>query len=286
MAPGAPDFLVVGHVVQDLLPDGSWRLGGAASYAALLARNLGLKTAVLTACAADLPLAELLPEIEQRVVPSRRTTRFRNVYEGGRRTQWAPSRAAPLTVESLPDEWRESGIVFLAPVAGEVDARLAAAFSQARLVGAGAQGWLRRIAVDDRVEALPADAWDAAAVLENVQALFVSDEDVSVEEAPRALAEWAAQMDVLAFTRGYGGADVCYRGDWRRVGAAKANPVDLTGAGDTFAAGFLVRYAECGDPWEATRFGAAAAALVIEAVGVSGVPGREAVDRRLRVVDK
>jgi sugar/nucleoside kinase (ribokinase family) len=88
-------------------------------------------------------------------------------------------------------------------------------------------------------------------------------------------------VDVLAFTRGYGGADVCYQGEWRRFDAFPANPVDLTGAGDTFAAGFLARFAETGDPWEATRFGAAAASLVIEGVGVDGVPARAEVEGRL-----
>ena len=48
-----------------------------------------------------------------------------------------------------------------------------------------------------------------------------------------------------------------------------------------FATGFLVRYAETGDPWEATRFASCAASLVIEGVGVDGVPTREAIDARL-----
>jgi sugar/nucleoside kinase (ribokinase family) len=90
-------------------------------------------------------------------------------------------------------------------------------------------------------------------------------------------------VDVVAFTRGYGGADVCFRGEWRRFEAFPAQPVDLTGAGDVFAAGFLACYAETGDPWEATRYGSAAASLVIEGVGVEGVPSREAIEARLAV---
>ena len=62
-----PEFLVIGHIVQDISPQTSrneaaaWRLGGTASYAALLAARLGLRTAVLTAAAPDLPLGEALP---------------------------------------------------------------------------------------------------------------------------------------------------------------------------------------------------------------------------------
>jgi len=156
MLPGAPDFLVVGHVVQDLVAeDGggeTWRLGGAASYASLLARNLGLRTAILTACAPDLPVADLFPGIDVFAVPSERTTQMRNVYRpGGRREQWVPQRATMLTAAHLPEMWRNARIVLLGPVAGEIDQSLAQAFSADTLIGAGAQGWLRDVGADSRV---------------------------------------------------------------------------------------------------------------------------------------
>ena len=50
--------------------------------------------------------------------------------------------------------------------------------------------------------------------------------------------------------------------------AFPSEEVDATGAGDTFATGFLVRYRETGDVGEAARFGAAAASLSVEGVGV------------------
>lgn len=282
-----PDFLVVGHVVQDLVSDsGEWRLGGAVSYASLLARNLGLRTAALTSCAANVPLGELLPGVDLHIVPSQSTTQFRNVYrDDGVREQWVPQRARVLTADDLPEGWRDARIVLLGPVAGEIDESLAGAFAERSIIGIGAQGWLREIGADHRVRpVLPRD-WRATPLLEAAQALFLSDEDISLDDAPGALAEWSTHVDVVAFTRGYGGADVCHRGEWRRFDAFPASPVDLTGAGDTFAAGFLLRYAETGDPWEATRFGSAAASLVIEGVGVEGVPTREAIEARLPSAD-
>ena len=95
-----PQFLVIGHIVQDLISDSdpaSWRLGGAASFASTMARNLGLRTAVLTSASSDLPLAELLAGIDFEVVPSRRSTQMRNVYDEGPRRQFVPQRAAPLS---------------------------------------------------------------------------------------------------------------------------------------------------------------------------------------------
>jgi sugar/nucleoside kinase (ribokinase family) len=280
---GAPDFLVVGHVVQDLVSaDGDWRLGGAVSYASLLARNLGLRTAALTSCAGDIPLGALLPGVQVHVVPGDSSTQFRNVYVDGVRQQWVPHRARVLTADDVPAAWRESRIVLLGPVAGEIDDSLALAFGSRSIIGIGAQGWLREIGQDTRVRPVPPADWRASAVLHRATALFLSDEDLPLDDAPAALAEWASMVDIVAFTRGYSGADVCYRGEWRRFDAYRAEPVDLTGAGDVFAAGFLVRFAETGDPWQATQFGSAAASLAIEGIGVEAVPDRNAIEERLR----
>ena len=281
MTSGPPDFLVVGHVVQDLLPDGGWRPGGAASYAALLARNLGLRTVVLTACAEDFPLADILPGIEVSRIPSDYSTQMRNVYVDGRRTQWLPQRAPALTAEHLLAVWRAARIVLLGPVAGEIGPSLAAAFSPRTLIGAGAQGWLRDAGPDARVHPIHPRDWDAAPVLGHVDALFLSDEDIPREDARAALDEWVARVEILAFTRGAGGADICCRGEWRHIDAFPAQPLDLTGAGDVFAAAFLARYSERNDAWDAARFASASASLVIEGVGVDGVPTREAIEERL-----
>ncbi|MEO8458270.1 MAG: PfkB family carbohydrate kinase [Chloroflexota bacterium] len=208
---------------------------------------------------------------------------MRNVYpDGRRREQWMPQRATTLTADDLPEEWRSARVVLLGPVAGEIDASLAGAFSDATLVGAGAQGWLREVGADSRVRQISPGEWEAAPILQDVDALFLSDEDLSLEDAPLALAEWSSLVEVLAFTRGYDGADICYKGEWRRFDAYPAEPVDLTGAGDTFATGFLARYAETRAPWEAVRWGACAASLAIEGVGVEGMPTKDAILERLR----
>lgn len=283
-AGGTPEFLVAGHAVQDLTSDTepiAWQLGGAASYASTLASNLGLRTAVLTACAPDVPLAEMLPGIQLCRVPSETTTRFRNVYEGGHRRQSLLQQAVRLRAEHLPAEWRETPVVLLGPVVGEIDDSLAACFARS-LVGLGAQGWLREIGPDARVRPVPPSRWRDEPVLRHANAIFLSDEDVRPEDAPAALDRWRSMLETVAFTRGDGGADVCFRGEWRHIDAFPATVVDPTGAGDTFAAAFLARMWETGDPWEATRFANCAASLVIEGKGIAGVPARAAIEARLR----
>jgi len=276
-----PDFLVVGHIVQDLIPGcngEAWRLGGTASYASLLARNLGLRAAVLTAASADLPLKELLPGIDCRIVPSDCATRFRNVYSGGHRHQCAPQRAAAITPDHLPKEWRQTPIVLLGPVVGEVDETLARCFPGS-LLGVSAQGWLREIAPDTQVRPLSPSRWQAASILRSTRVLFVSDEDMPPAEATAAIVEWSPLVEIVAFTRGAGGADIGHKGRWRHIDAFPAQAVDPTGAGDVFAAAFLIRLWEAEDVWEAARF---AASMVVEGEGITAVPSRYQIEARLR----
>src|SRR5260221_873008 len=43
-----PEFLTIGHVTRDLHPDGSFSLGGTATFAALTTYRLGLVAAMVT----------------------------------------------------------------------------------------------------------------------------------------------------------------------------------------------------------------------------------------------
>ena len=281
-----PQFLVIGHTVQDLSAGQggdppAWRLGGTVSYAALLAGRLGLSTAVLTAAAGDLPIEDTLPGIEIVRAPSAHSTQIRNVYGPSGRVQYILQRAAPIGAASLPDAWRGTEIVLLGPVTGEVDEALADCFPNA-LIGVSAQGWLRDIGPDNRVRPVPPERWQADRLLKPGRVLFVSDEDLPKAHVEAVLNGWSARVEVLAFTRAERGAEVCHRGVWRRIEAFPAAAVDPTGAGDVFAAAFLIRYSESGDPWEATRFAACAASFIVESEGLANTPDRAMVEERLR----
>ncbi len=280
-----PQFLVIGHIVQDLAPDErgaapAWRLGGTVSYAALLATRLGLDTGLLTAAAPDLALEEALPGAEIVRVPSPQSTQMRNLYTAAGRLQHVPQRASPIEVGSLPDDWRRAEIVLLGPVAGEVDEALAACFPQA-VLGVSAQGWLRDIGPDRRVRPLPPQQWRAETVLRPAHVLFVSDEDLP-PPAEAVLMSWSRQVEVLVYTRAERGADMCHHGAWRHIDAFPAEAVDPTGSGDVFAAAFLIRYRETGDPWEAARFATGAASLIVESEGLANTPDRSMIEARLR----
>lgn len=261
-------YLAIGHVAKDLAPDG-WRLGGSVAYAALTAQALGWPAGLVTACAAELDpaLAALTGlSVHRRLSPE--STTFENCYGPAGRTQYLRSRAALLSAAEVPAEWRQPRIVHLAPLDDELDVDLLGAFPGARL-GLTVQGWLRQWDAAGRVSY---HTWPAAdRVLPHVGAAILSVEDV--RDDWNLLEHWAALTPILVVTQAAQGCTVFVRGAGRRQIPGQPQPeVDPTGAGDVFAAAFLIQLAETGDPWAAARLANAVAAQAVTRVGLAGVP--------------
>ena len=275
-----PDFVVVGHVTVDETPDGL-RPGGSVLYAGLLAYHQGLRVGLVTSYGPDFPMEVLPPGIDIVAIPSPATTRFAIRYAREGRTLVLRARAAALAPLHLPAHFAEAGVVYLAPVADEVAPDLAGAFPDAA-VGAGAQGWCRRW---DHAGTVTMRPWpDPAPVLSRVQALFLSEDDIAGWEA-EALPLYE-QVPLGALTFAERGASLFVNGERYTVAPAPAVEVDPTGAGDVFAAAFLIRYNATGDPHEAASFAAVAGALTVQAPGVGGVPTAEQLAARWREVQR
>jgi len=271
----AVDFVAIGHVTLDETRDGV-RPGGAAYYAGLTARRLGLRVAVLTSRAADYPGEVLQPDIAVVDVPTDHTTVYRVEASARGRQLILRSRAADIDETYLPDDWREAPLVMLCPVANEVDPALAAAFPDAAL-GVAPQGWLRSRGKDGVIAPQP---WtDADLVLPHAQSLVVSVEDI--EPFEKQALEWFQHVPQGAVTRGRQGATLFVNGDPYHVAADPATEVDAIGAGEVFAATLLIEYQREGNPWEAAAAATCAAAASIEAIGVAGIPDRAALAARL-----
>jgi sugar/nucleoside kinase (ribokinase family) len=272
----APEFVAVGHVTLDHFGD-EVRLGGAALYAAITADRLGLSAGILTSHGDDFPLDLVPPRIEVVSVPAKTTTVFEHELQGEDRTMRVTSVAAPLGEADVPQDWRDAGLVLLAPVMNEVDARVAAAFPDAS-VAAEAQGWLRGLARDRAVRTV---RWNAAAqTLRALQALFLSAADVRGQEP--AMTEWVQRVPIAVVTAGRRGALLYVNGDRYEVRPRRATEADPTGAGDVFAATFLARYRRDGDPWDAAEAATCAASLSVEGVGWSAVPDAAGLEAALK----
>ena len=277
MATERPQFLAVGHICMDVVRDRvrgveAVRPGGTAAYAALTARGLGLEVAVVTS-SAEYPFQDILPGVGIGNVPAEETTVFHNCYGQGVRRQVLARRAGDIARSDVPPAWRSAGIVLLAPLAQELPLD-AAGWFDAPLIGATAQGWLRAWDEEGRVVT---DAPRPDAMGGGLDLLVLSEADAGVGSVD----DWAPRAGVVALTRGPRGVRLRVAGRWHDIPAVPASEVDPTGAGDVWAAAYLVRYSEICDPFEAARFACGAAALCVEAPGLAGVPERAAIEARL-----
>ena len=253
-----PRFVAIGHVTNDHLAAGVVP-GGSALYAGLAAAYLGCQAHIVTRHGPDFTglatLAAAGVTVEGGGGP--RTTTFENVYEDGVRRSRLLAVAEPLTEAAVAD------IVFCCPVAGEV----AASAVRGPLVGAGLQGWLRSRGDDGTVRrAPPGDL----SFLGGCRAVFLSDADA--DDAAELSDRLARLVPIVVLTHGAAGATLYADGEVTLLPAVPAHEVDPTGAGDVFAATFLIALARGQAPVTAGHFAARAAAIVVEDVGPAALP--------------
>ncbi|NOZ05578.1 MAG: hypothetical protein GXP41_04385 [Chloroflexi bacterium] len=270
----AIECLVIGHVSLDE-SSGGVRLGGSAAYASVTARKLGYRAGVVTAAQETTPLSLLEEGVQVCRRASQVTTRFQNTYaKVGQREQILLSRASKLDTADIPTTWINAPVVFLAPIAQEIDEVFMQTFSASPFVGLLLQGCLRKWDGQGRVS--PAPWKNASRILPGVSAVVFSLEDVG---GNWSLAKSYAQAAPLAvITLAEKGA-VLFRGEEsRRFRARPAQVVDPTGAGDVFAAAFFLRLYETGDPVAACRFANAMASFSTEGEGWDAIPLRSEVE--------
>jgi sugar/nucleoside kinase (ribokinase family) len=242
------DYLLVGHASQDVTPKGMVP-GGTVVYAGRTARLLGCSTAVLSSAATDYDWSGALPGIPVVSIAAGRTTTFANRESAHGRRQLLYDVAEKLVPQHVPPAWQRPSIVHLAPIADEVDPALTVLF-QDSLIALTPQGWLR--AWDGQGRVYP-KAWPAAEeTLAQAGVVILSRDDLPDEAM---LAQYRRWTRLLVVTAGAGGCTVYYRDQARHFPAPRVVPVDSTGAGDIFAAAFLVRLLQTeGNPWPAAEF--------------------------------
>jgi sugar/nucleoside kinase (ribokinase family) len=269
-----PDYLLIGHLTRDRLPDGSTTPGGTALYAAMTAQRLGRSAAIVSA-AAPLP-ADWPASIAQAICPGDAPT-FENRYTPAGRVQILHQAAAPIRLADVPLAWRQAPVIHFGPILGEVDHALIAALP-ASVSGITPQGFMRRWGM------LPGEIvyepWiPDAALLALPSAIILSVEDVRGDES--LVQHYARHCRIVALTRGARGATLFVDGLPHAIPAATAIERDPTGAGDVFAAALLIRLHETGDPLAAAHFAAFVAARSVEGAGTTMIPSRAQIDAAL-----
>ena len=272
------DYLVIGHLTEDLTPSGM-RLGGTAAFSALTALSLGLRVGVVSASGQSTSLMAL-DGIKVVNIHSPHSTTFENIYGRDGRHQILHHIAGPITIENVPEIWRTASIVHLGPVVNELGpdwSKGVSGYFPTSLIGITPQGWMRTW--NDKGRVVPG-IWESAdAYLPQAGAVVISREDVLGDD--ELIESMAHQTRILVVTEGATGSVLYWNGDRRAFRAPEVNEVDATGAGDIFAAAFFVRLSATRDPWAAARFATQLAARSVTRRGRDAIPTRAEIQECL-----
>lgn len=270
-----PRVAAIGNLVRDVVAGALPRPGGAVFYQAraFAAIEHAADVQVVTRCAPD-DRDLLVPPLEAYGLPvawrpARETQSFRFHYEGERRVMeidalgdpWTPDDIEGWVAQAIGDtEWILLGALTRADFPQET---LAALRREGRLLLVDAQGLVRRGTLGALVRdgEVPLESWTA------VRAVKLNENEARIlvgSTEPGDLRRLCVPEVVL--TLGSGGAMVVTADRAQHVAAnAIDEPVDPTGAGDTFWASYLVSRSEGADPIEAARHASETTAAILAA---------------------
>ena len=280
----APSLVAIGHVTWDVLPGTPFNLplkrgggarepGGAVAFASATARSFGVSAGVVTSCAGDYPIADIVDAPDRCVrVPSDDTSTFENRYDThGDRVQVLHRRGGDISVADIPEAWGSPDMLFVGPLTQELPVDCLSWF-RPRVSCVVPQGWLRSwteplpslVEVSKSPPAGMSAGWDICVVSES-------------EIDPRSLSEWRDLSRSLVVTKGEEGADL-YTDEQTEplavpswAGIVDESGKDTTGAGDVFAAAMLIRYAATESVKVSAVYASACAALSTRAPSWSSV---------------
>lgn len=248
---------VVGNLSLDSVDGGPLRIGGGSYYGARALAALGRPAHVIARCG-DAERAGLEREVQSldvptTVLPGQSTARFELGYEGGLRT---------IVVGSVGDPWRTEDVraanellgdcewLHVAPLLrGDFSPATVALLARDRRLSFDGQG-LVRVA---RTGPLELDSEFDPALLAHVSVLKLAEEEAqTLTEDPdfRSLLDLGVPEVVVTF--GERGSLVLTTGVSEAVPAPQL-PYDPTGAGDSFAAGYIAARADGLGPVDAAR---------------------------------
>jgi len=259
------DYLLIGHITQDITPEGS-RPGGPVAYSGLTAQALGLQVGIVTSWA-----EENTPEAFKHLSIANHhcdhSTTFENLNTPSGRVQKIHHLAPEIDFFHVPESWRHTRIVHFAPVAQEIPPNIVRNFSHSDIY-LSLQGWLRKW---DQQGNVSRSEWpEYGYILQQVNAAVLSEEDV--ESDLEIIYRMAASAPVLAVTKGADGADIYAEGNIYSIPAPAVDEIDSTGAGDIFAAVFFSRLSHFGDPLKAGTLAVQIASDSVTRSGLESTP--------------
>ncbi len=281
----APDYLVIGQIVCDIQPDGSAVLGGTALYSGLTAARLGARVGILTRgrygeTIDGIAVPSLEPYSDQMTIITQEAdspTFFVNEYQGTRRTQHVRRWAGQIDLRGLPPHWANARIIHLGPVAREIDTHQVLSLSP-DFLGMTPQGWMREWPMERGGRVRHEQLRLPPELLARTDAIVVSDEEIA---QARAAVTSVGRQRLSVVTLGPNGCQITYGGNKAELPGYPVKTVDLTGAGDVFAAAFFLRASDPRvSPVSAGRFANLVAALSLRGIGPDAIPPMAEIEER------
>jgi sugar/nucleoside kinase (ribokinase family) len=269
-----PQYVCIGHAYHDVHGI-IYILGGTASYASIAATHLGMKAAVWVSCGEDFLFeskfsTQNIAFYKQKALE---TTIFENIYQDGSRTQYVRACADVMDFNKIPELFTLTPIVHICPIADEIDYQLLDYFQNA-LIGLTPKGSMRQWDSDGKVSPKAMD-W---AVFAQVDVVILSEEDIKgFEQFVPLMIDYAK---ILVITRGKNGAHVYTQNQVHFYPSFPVTEQDATGAGDVFAAAFLIKYAEKKDIAIAASYAHVAASFVVEGIGLNNLAALKMIETR------
>jgi sugar/nucleoside kinase (ribokinase family) len=271
-------------------------LGSPPAYCTVAAARQGTLTGVVSKIGPDMQGRLLQPLIDAGVdtsgiLPTDRSTASELVYDtqGNKEIRY-PSISAPINARDVPLTYEGCGMIYVCTMDNDVlleDMAAVVATGQQSAVDLGGYGGVH-MSKQSR-QAIPSLVQFAREVSSHFDIVKASDEDAASifgghnpQEAAGRLLDCGPRIVII--TLGKDGALVRMPGREWHVPAVSGKPVDTTGGGDTFMAGFLSEYLRSSDPLRAAQWGCATALCVIEQSGgvrVQRMPTKAQVQDRV-----
>ena len=287
--------VVVGALCEDMIRGrGPERreIGGTAFYFSASMAALGAKTG----CVTKTMDRWMLARIKSNGVPLEGVHRgnsccFELDYGETRRKLRLLRRSSKITAREIPDSMKNFGGLHLGPVEDELDSSIWRLRDRYDFISLDIQG-LARVMGGDGGEVYLSGSLDSC-----VDAISASDVvKFSEEEAHQILgrmSQWGDRATRLRklgpattiVTLGPRGALLFEGGEAIEIPPYPSEPVDWTGAGDCFMAGFDFARLSGSNSIEAANFGSALAALVIESPRPVTFPSTGDVEEKLAGIE-
>ena len=276
-----PQLLCIGHMCHDRI-DGGYRLGGTASYSSLMSAHLGVSTVLVTSVGGDFKYWNQIAEypVISHNVEARQTTEFENVYTDLGRTQYMHQRASTISSADIPTKWLPIPTVLLCLIADEIDSSVVPLFTDA-LVAASIQGWMRqRDHISGKISPKELDL----SLLHGIDMVFLSKDDIGGDlDILKSLCE---AVDTVVMTDGANPVQI-YRGkSLIEMPVYPIQEVDPTGAGDIFAASFVIHYSRTESILLAGAYAHSAASYVVEHQGIYLPPAADIQSRYTAYIEQ